>query len=484
MPLTVDLNGPYRVLPTSPEELAKLRVELLRELKTRQLELYKPYPKQEAFHEAGAKFRERLFLAANQSGKTWAGAAEMAMHLTGRYPGWWKGRRFAKPIVAWAAGVTGEAVRDTVQRLLMGRPGEFGTGSIPTADIEEMTTSRGISDLLDTVRVKHLSGVGSSSLSFKSYEKGREKWQGETLDLVWFDEEPPEDIYSEGLTRTNATGGMVYLTFTPLLGMSSVVMRFLGTKKTQDRFSITMTIDDVDHFSAEKKREIIDSYQPYEREARVRGIPMMGSGRVFPVAESVIRYENQHLPDHWARICGMDIGWDHPTAAVWMAWDRDNDTVWIYDCYRVSQEGVAVHASAIRSRGDWIPVAWPHDALQHDKMSGEQIAQGYRKEKVAMLPMRAQFLDGSYGVEAGIQIMLQRMQTQKIRVAGHLNDWWEEFRMYHRDEGKIVKENDDLMSATRYALMMLRFAKTQTEIRGGSKGFLRKLEPTMAGYLA
>lgn len=195
-----------------------------------QLAAYRPYTRQQEFHDAGAEHRERLFMAGNQLGKTVAGGFEVAMHLTGRYPGWWAGRRFTEPTKWWAAGVTGESTRDNPQRILVGPPqreGEWGTGSIPGDDIVNTQRARGIADALDSVVVKHVTG-GESVLAFKSYEKGREKWQGETLHGVWFDEEPPLDIYTEGMTRTNATDGIVMVTFTPLLGMSEVVRRFLN----------------------------------------------------------------------------------------------------------------------------------------------------------------------------------------------------------------------------------------------------------------
>lgn len=169
-------------------------------------------------------------MAGNQLGKTWAGAFEWAMHLTGRYPDWWKGRVFNEPGRYWAAGKTGESTRDTVQKLLVGPPEserDWGTGAIPHSALADVQRGRGIPNGLDSLTAKHVSG-GVSTLLFKSYEKGREKWQGDTLHGVWFDEEPPADIYSEGLTRTNATNGIAMITFTPLLGMSDVVSLFLN----------------------------------------------------------------------------------------------------------------------------------------------------------------------------------------------------------------------------------------------------------------
>lgn len=401
-------------------------------------------------------------MAGNQLGKTWAGGNEAAIHATGLYPDWWEGKRFDRPTVGWAAGVTGESTRDTVQRILLGRPGEFGTGTIPKDKLLDVTMARGVPDLVDTIKVRHVTG-GTSVIGLKSYEKGREKWQGETLDWVWFDEEPPSEIYTEGLTRTNATNGVVWMTFTPLKGMSEVVSRFL-MEESAARHVTQMTIDDAEHYTPEQRAKIIDGYLEHEREARAKGIPTLGSGRVFPVPEEQIKEPALEISRHWARVCGLDIGIDHPTAVVWVAWDRDSDTVHIYDCYRLRDGVIPIHASAIKGRGQWIPTAWPHDAHRRDgAKTGEQYRDLYAKEGVNMLPMHAQTEAGGNSVEPAIDDMLTRMKTGRLKVADHLNDWWEEFRLYHRKDGLIVKERDDLMSATRYALMMLRYAVTEPD---------------------
>ena len=206
---------------------------LAREIQVRaarnKLSAYQPYTRQREFHNAGKLHRERLFMAGNQLGKTVAGSMEWAVHLTGKYPEWWEGRRFEAPGRYWAAGESGVSTRDTVQKLLIGPPEreeEWGTGSIPHKDIIDTQRGRSAPDALDSVVVKHISG-GASTLLFKSYEQGRAKWQGDTLQGVWMDEEPPADIYTEALTRTNATGGITMITFTPLRGMSEVVRMFL-----------------------------------------------------------------------------------------------------------------------------------------------------------------------------------------------------------------------------------------------------------------
>lgn len=441
-------------------EAAALAKELQRRARTNRLKAYRPYPKQLEYHSRSE--REVLLMAGNQVGKTLAEAAEAAIHLTGLYPDWWEGHRFDRPITMLAGSESYELTRDGIQRLILGPPmeeDEWGTGYIPQKLIAGRTRRGGVSGAVDSITVKHVSG-GNSNLLLKAYEQGRGKWQANTVDYVWFDEEPPEDVYMEGITRTNATGGLIRMTFTPLKGMSSVVARYL-MEDSPDRAVVRMTIDDAEHYSPEDRQKIIDSYPPHEREARVKGNPSLGSGRIFPVMEEDIVCEPFQIPEIWARINGVDFGWDHPFAATSLAWDRDNDVMYVTNEYRQRETTPIIHAAAIKPWGDWIPTAWPHDGHQHDKGSGEQLAKQYEAQGLKMLSERATFDDGTNGVEAGVSDMLTRMQTGRWKVFSTCQMWFEEFRIYHRKDGKIVKERDDLISASRYGLMMKRFAITK-----------------------
>lgn len=448
--------------PVNPRlVLAQTLMERARRARENRLKYYRPYPKQEEFHAAGAQYRERLLSAGNQSGKTYSAAFETAMHLTGRYPSWWVGRRFDRPVAWLAASVSAELTRDGAQRLLLGRAGvesEVGTAAVPRDAIIEIRPRPGVANAVASLTVRHESG-GESTLLLKSYDQGREKFQADTLDGVWLDEEPPYDIYTEALTRTNTTLGPVYMTFTPLQGMSQTVMRFTHDGR-DDTIVVYMSVYDVAHYSKEQADVIVASYPEHEREARAFGKPVLGSGAVYPVPESQIVVPGFSIPDVWPRIVGMDIGWDHPTAAVWLAHNRDTDTVYAYDVYKRSKQVPAVHASAIKRRGAWIPVAWPHDALQRQKDSGKPMRDEYKAEGLAMLPERAQFDDGSIGVEPGIQIILNRIETGRFKVFAGMEDWLSEYRIYHRKDGAIVATMDDAMDATRYGIMSLRHAKT------------------------
>ena len=154
-------------------------------------------------------------LAANRVGKTeGVGGYEMSLHLTGQYPDWWDGRRFDRPIKAWAAGDTGKTVREILQSKLLGAVGSWGTGLIPGDSITRIVRGTGgVADTVEIVYVRHVSGA-DSMLIFKSYDQRREAFQGTEQDVIWLDEEPPLDIYTECLMRTMTNRGMIMLTFT------------------------------------------------------------------------------------------------------------------------------------------------------------------------------------------------------------------------------------------------------------------------------
>lgn len=196
------------------------------------------YPKHLQFFRGGSEHMERCMMAANRVGKTWGvGAYETTLHLTGRYPEWWDGRRFDRPIASWVAGDTRTTTRDIIQQAMLGvggegGAGELGTGMIPGDDIVgKPSPMQGVPGGIDTVLIQHQTG-GRSILQFKSYDQGRRTFQGTKKDLVWLDEECDISVYEECLLRLTATtpgeqNGLMITTFTPLLGLSKVALKFL-----------------------------------------------------------------------------------------------------------------------------------------------------------------------------------------------------------------------------------------------------------------
>ena len=165
-------------------------------------------------------------MAGNRVGKTIAGGVEFSYHLTGRYPAWWKGRKWDRPVRCMAAGDTTQTTKDILQLKLLGDYDDMGGGLVPRETIGEHTSKAGTAKGIESVKVKHVSG-GWSNLKLRSYEQGRKIFQGTEEDIIWFDVEPPNDVYNEALVRTMTTEGMTIITFTPLLGMSETVMSFL-----------------------------------------------------------------------------------------------------------------------------------------------------------------------------------------------------------------------------------------------------------------
>ena len=440
-------------------ELLRLLEEKARRLNRRRIDRYYPeegplrreaYPKHMAFFEAGATYRERCMLAANRIGKTeGVGGYEVALHLTGAYPAWWKGRRFTRAVKVWAAGDTAKTVREIIQDKLLGPPGTFGTGLLPGDAIERTTPKSGVPDAVDTVYVKHVSG-GVSVLVLKSYDQKRESFQGTEQDIVWLDEEPDLDIYAECLTRLMTTRGLMICTFTPLKGLTETVLQFMPGGQLPEqmvgRFVIQASWDDAPHLSAEDKAELWRALPPHLRDAKSKGVPRLGSGAIYPVSEDEIVVAHFDIPPHWPRAYGMDVGWNR-TAAVWGAIDRESNTLYLYSEHYQGQAEPSVHAHAIRARGDWIPGVIDPASRGRGQNDGNVLLANYRDLGLDLLP-------AENAVESGLYAVWQRLSGGQIKVFKTLANWLEEYRIYRRDDkGRVVKERDHLMDATRYLVM-------------------------------
>ena len=429
------------------------------------LKFYQPYPKQKDFHALGATKRERLFMAGTQLGKTESGAAEVAYHLTGEYPDWWTGRRFDHPVKFWVCGKTAVMTRDFPQQKLFGTPGvnaDKGTGYVPKDAIIDISLGRGVTDGYDTVQVQHKTdGIadGVSTVTFKSYDSGRQNLQGSTLDGVWLDEECDEGVYAECQARITATDGFVFMTFTPLLGRTKVVLRYLN-EPSPDRAVVHMTIEECPHMQGEKGRKAAEGYLEHEREARTMGVPFLGSGAIFPLPEASVKEPCiDYVPSHWCKIWGVDFGIGHPFAAALLLWDKDTDIIHVHHTIRMRGSLPINHAAAMKSIGADVPVAWPHDGVARDKGSGVALASQYRAEGLRMMHEHATWPEGGFSTEAGIEEMRGRERNGKLKIAAHLSEYLEERRFYHREDGLIVKEMDDILSSTRVGIMMKRHAK-------------------------
>lgn len=451
---------------TDPAQVEQAIAALSLYKKYNQLEFWEPYGKQLEFIAMLRDVDEGLLFAGNQLGKSHVGAYITAMHLTGLYPDDWKGRRWNRPVVGWVAGESTTVNRDVAQTKLCGPPGspeQEGTGFIPKRCLIKHTLARGaVAEAWDTVYVQHYTnGIpdGVSQAQFKSYEQGRQKFQGKTLDFIWWDEEPPIDVYTEGSARWTATGGQSWMTFTPLKGLSDVVTKFMYEQSDRRKY-MTIGYKDCPFITPDKLASMLSKYPKYEHEARMNGVPLLGSGRVFLTNPEAIKFPvGQFIPGHWPLLWGIDFGITHPFAAVLGAWDRDTDTIYILHTYRAADSLPLIHADHIRRIAARVPVAWPHDGHAREKGTGESVAKVYKDLDLNMLKSHAHFPDGSISTEAAVLEMQQRFADGRLKVREDLGDFFEEYGMFHRKDGLLVKKKDDLLSAAMKIIMAKRSAK-------------------------
>lgn len=453
-----------------------------------QLEYWKPYPSQLEFIAASKDFPEIGLNAGNQRGKTHTSTSMVAAFATGKYPSWWPGRRFEKSTDGWVCGESREAVRDAAQLKLLGIPGDSShVGLIPPNLIVDRALSHGATGAYDFVTVRHVNG-GLSRITFKSYDQLVAKWQGPTLDYVLCDEEPPLSHYQEASARLIATNGLLFSTFTPLNGTRLILGRF--KERTPDalryRRLINMDYREAKHITAEMEAAIRSKYPQSEWRSRIEGYHVQGSGQVFEGVDlQAIIAPCRYVPGsgytpskvmhddlgeletrHWAKLICLDFGIGHYFGATLLGWDRDRDIVYVMAEVKIRGGTPADHVSRMRSVFgahvvSTIPCAWPHDGNQREKGTGEQLQQFYKREGLQMRPTHATFATGGYDTEAGVLDKYTRMKTGRLFIFLNCTEWMTEFEGYHRQDGLLVKEDDDLLSATRVGIMDLRFAKTE-----------------------
>lgn len=411
------------------------------------------YSKHISFLADGATFRQRAFLAANRVGKSETGAFEITCHATGIYPHWWTGKRFEEPTKIWIVGKSSETIRDTVQVAMLGNPGCHGTGMIPGDLLINITKNNSRADI---ITVKHISG-GISSIGFKSNEAGRQSFEGTAMDVIWLDEECDLPIFIECLARTMTTGGIIFTTFTPLKGLTDLILSLIkdGNLDTPcNGVSVTTcSWDDAPHLSPEVCAEMLALLPPHQRLARSQGIPQLGSGVVYPINPESYKITPFEIPKHWHKLTGLDVGWKR-TAAIFGAINPDTSEIYLYSEHYMGEAEPLIHATAIKSRGADIPVvidSAAHGRSQHD---GRNLFDLYADLGLTLH-------NANKAVESGIYTVWELFSGGKLKIFSNCTNMLSELKTYRRDEqGKIIKSNDHLCDAMRYLVMTREHAKS------------------------
>lgn len=216
-------------------------------------------------------------------------------------------------------------------------------------------------------------------------------------------------------------------------------------REKRTRFVVMAGWDDVPHLTEEMKAEESAGIPPNEADARKKGIPSLGQGAIYPVPESEILCDPFVIPDWMPQLYSLDVGWKR-TAALWGAWDRDSDVIYLYSEHYRGQAEPAIHAQAIRARGLWIPGVIDPAARGRSQVDGRKLITIYRDE------LGLQLIEANNALEAGIVAVWQRLSTGRLKVFRTLQNWLKEYRFYQRDERGHIKDGqaDHLMDDTRY----------------------------------
>jgi phage terminase large subunit-like protein len=457
-------------------QLQDLAIDIAEDMKFNQLKYFRPFEHQLKFFATGNSER-RGILAANRIGKTVSTCFETACHLTGRYPEWWNGYRFDKAITCMVAGEGWSQVALVLQQELLGTQDikiteNIGTGAIPRECIITDTMRNDGANCIG-VEIKHVSGA-KSYLLFANYTQEVRQLQGFKLNLAVFDEQPPDDFFSEIVTRTATTQGKVLCSFTPLKGLNGLVSKFWNHEEGYE--FIRVSWDDVPEYDPwgqpfllmSTRRQLEKDYLPHEREARIAGKPVMGKGAVFQLSNwptyktgeiDFTRFPNIQ------RVIALDLGLvNDKTVISLMYYDPSERTAYLHKQIVVQGTEEAVPTQYInhllRPEVFGTPIVLPADANTAGRytMSSSSIRELFESyelnvyEKAIMNPPDSQGRTTNHKAY-GINQMRQMLEVGSLMINENCTHFLSEAQNYFVDEKGRFSDPDDCIDSARYALL-------------------------------
>ena len=474
-------GGKAAVKHMTPEQLLKMknaRDHVARDMQFNAMKWFRPFEYQKKFFETGATHVRRGMIAANRAGKTIASTYETAYHLTGRYPKWWKGKKWDKPIVAMCSGESWEQVAKTLQSKLLGcddikQSYKLGTGAIPKDSIDEKSIRTDGANVL-AMEVWHSSG-GKSKLYFSNYTQQVRHLQGFELDLVVLDEQPPDEIFSELVVRTAQRNGQVLCSFTPLKGMSGLVRKFWD--QIDGYTHVRVTWDDIPYvnewdepfFTKDEREQMARDFMPWERECRMKGIPLVGKGVVFPMLEwPTYKAEDLELSKNpkLERLISFDLGIKNdPTVITFFFRNPETEVIYIHRQITVDKGQTPdeyIHYLLDRESKN-VPIALPHDGSQPGRYTlTEQSVREVFEDSYGLNVIPGAILNPANDQgkvtnhkSYGINIMRMGMERKTLLINESCDEFLKEARDYAIDDAGRFSDPDDHIDSARIGILAL-----------------------------
>ena len=458
------------------DSFMELTIAVAEDMRYHQLKYFRPFEHQKAFFRTGNSAR-RGILAANRIGKTVSTCFETAYHLTGQYPSWWEGKKFIKPVTVFVAGEGWEQVARVLQDELIGTKDikikeQIGTGAIPRDCIVTDTMRNDGANVIG-VEIRHITG-GNSYLLFGNYTQEVRNLQGFKLDFVVFDEQPPDDIFSELVTRTATTQGQVLCSFTPLKGLNGLVSKFWYGEEGYEHVRVAW--DDVPEYDPwgepfllkETRRQLERDYLPHEREARIAGIPVMGQGAVFQIRNWPL-YKTGDFDfktmNHVERVIAMDLGLVRDKTVIsYMFWNPRTQEAWLHSQVVVKGTEEANPLNyinhLIRPEVFGCPIVLPSDANTAGRytMSSLSLRQLFEEYNLNVHPNPAMNPPDAEGKitnhkSFGVNTMRQMLEMGTLKINENCIEFLREAKNYFVDEKGRFSDPDDCIDSARYALL-------------------------------
>ena len=472
----LDPNNLVHMPSDARNSLEEYVIEVAEDMKYNQLKYFRPFEHQLQFFNTGAASR-RGILAANRIGKTVSTCYETAMHLTGRYPSWWQGKRFDKPVNVMMAGEGWTQVALVLQNEMLGSNDvkiqeSLGSGAIPRDCIVTDTMRNDGANCMG-VEIKHKSGT-NSYLLFANYTQEVRQMQGFKLNIAVFDEQPPDDFFSEIVTRTATTQGQVLCSFTPLKGLNGLVSKFWHHEEGYEHIRVSW--DDVPEYDPwgepfllqSTRQQLERDYLPHERDARRNGVPVMGKGAVFQIRN----WPTYKTGDYdfrgtmgLHRVIALDLGLvNDKTVVSLMYWDPDNREAWLHT-------QIVVQGTEEANPMNWVqhlmrpevfgcPIVLPPDAGTPGRytMNSQSLREFLESYELNLYPDPIRNPPDEHGKTTnhksyGVNVMRQMLEIETLHVNENCVEFLREAQNYYADEKGRFSDPDDCIDSARYALL-------------------------------